>query len=149
MRSYPRNRIPGDTRTVDNSGAIGDFIWYDADGDGMKDDAEAGMAGVTLRLYEDADNNGVLSAGDVLLTTTATDDNGLYQFTGLPDDQNVVVVDSGTLPANVTQTYDPNEAAPCSTCDGQSAANVIGGGEIDTIDFAYKPTGVIDSPNPY
>ena len=32
-------------------GAIGDFVWYDADGDGIQDVGEPGIANVTLDLY--------------------------------------------------------------------------------------------------
>ena len=34
-----------------NPGAIGDFVWYDADGDGKQDVGEPGIANVTLDLY--------------------------------------------------------------------------------------------------
>ncbi len=32
-------------------GAIGDFVWYDADADGIQDVGEPGIANVTLDLY--------------------------------------------------------------------------------------------------
>ena len=32
------------------TGAIGDRVWIDADGDGVQDPGEAGLAGVTVQL---------------------------------------------------------------------------------------------------
>jgi protocatechuate 3,4-dioxygenase beta subunit len=121
---------------VDNSGSIGDTVWFDADGDGTQDAGEAGMAGVTVRLYEDTDNSGTLTAGDVLVDIQATDASGYYQFDGLPDGEYVVKVDETTLPEGVTQTGDPD-----ATLDSQGEATVTGGGAVDTVDFGYQPSG--------
>lgn len=53
---------------------LGDKVWYDADGDGVQDAGENGVAGVTIILY-----NNVGAA----IASTATDANGYYQFTNL------------------------------------------------------------------
>src|SRR5207244_759576 len=55
-------------------GSIGNFVWEDANFNGIQDLGEVGIAGVTVRL-RDANNN--------LLSTKVTDSNGQYQFTGL------------------------------------------------------------------
>lgn len=44
--------------TEEQSGAIGDFIWYDAHIDGIQDAYEPGIANVTMVLYRDEDDNG-------------------------------------------------------------------------------------------
>ncbi len=76
------------------SGAIGDFIWYDANGNGIEDVGEPGIGNVTVDLYVDTDNNGVYSGGDTLVDSTVTDSNGGYLFTGLiPETYFVVVTD--------------------------------------------------------
>ena len=53
---------------------IGDFVWFDADGDGVQDPDEAAIVGATVNLYDAAGN---------LLATTTTDSNGHYYFSSL------------------------------------------------------------------
>jgi choice-of-anchor A domain-containing protein/uncharacterized repeat protein (TIGR01451 family) len=55
-------------------GSIGDFVWNDANHNGIQDAGEAGISNVTVNLYT--------SAG-VLVSTTTTDANGKYLFSNL------------------------------------------------------------------
>ncbi len=50
---------------------IGNRIWRDSDGDGIQDPGEAGIAGITVHLYDAAGN---------LIATAVTDSNGEYYF---------------------------------------------------------------------
>lgn len=62
---------------------IGDYVWYDADGDGCQDPDEMGAAGVEVNLYAGCDNEEVVA-------TTFTDENGYYEFCELmPGDYRV------------------------------------------------------------
>lgn len=54
---------------------LGDFVWHDANRDGIQEKGESGLAGLTLRLLDAAAN---------VLATTTSDSNGGYQFCGLP-----------------------------------------------------------------
>ncbi|MBK7894234.1 MAG: carboxypeptidase regulatory-like domain-containing protein [Anaerolineaceae bacterium] len=54
--------------------AIGNYVWLDADEDGLQDIGEPGIENVTVNLYD---------SNDVLTGTTSTDANGLYQFIDL------------------------------------------------------------------
>ena len=54
-------------------GAIGDFVWYDTNKNGIEDIGEPGIPNVTLDLYR----NGVKIA------TTTTDQDGGYLFSNL------------------------------------------------------------------
>jgi hypothetical protein len=58
-----------------SGGSLGDFVWNDADNDGIQDAGEAGVFGVTVNLLD--------SLGNWLASTT-TDGTGHYQFAGRP-----------------------------------------------------------------
>jgi len=75
-------------------GSIGNFVWSDANFNGIQDLGETGIAGVTVKL-RDANNN--------LLATTTTNANGQYDFTNLANGTYVVeiVTPSGYTPTLV------------------------------------------------
>lgn len=62
-------------------GSIGDFVWFDADGDGIQDPTESGVPGATVRL---------LGSDGGLLATAMTGSGGTYLFTGLAAGRYVV-----------------------------------------------------------
>ncbi len=71
--------------------------WNDLNGNGKWDTGEPALSGVTV--YLDANNNGVLDAGEISTTTAA---DGSYAFTGLaPGTYTVAEV----VPAGWQQTY--------------------------------------------
>lgn len=55
-------------------GAIGNYVWYDADQDGVQDANEVGTPGVTVTLYD---------ASNTIIGITSTDANGFYIFNNL------------------------------------------------------------------
>ena len=55
---------------------IGDFVWDDADGDGIQDAGEAGHSGVTVNLRD--------SGTDAVVQTTTSGASGLYGFSSVP-----------------------------------------------------------------
>ncbi|WP_300267328.1 SdrD B-like domain-containing protein, partial [Microbacterium sp.] len=65
---------PGETVEPEKDYAIGDVTWIDANKDGVQDDAEQVLPGVTVELIQN---------GEVIRTTT-TDDRGRYIFDQLP-----------------------------------------------------------------
>ncbi|MDQ1301062.1 MAG: hypothetical protein QG637_983, partial [Chloroflexota bacterium] len=75
---------------------IGDYVWYDAAGDGEHFDAEgeydAGIDGALINLYEDFNKNGVLDTSELNTLTTTT--------TG--DDPNTIGIEHGWYNFNVT-----------------------------------------------
>ncbi len=72
-------------------GSIGDTVWFDTDGNGLIDGAEAGIAGVRVFLTIPG------TAGALEATTDA---NGLYLFPGLAAGSYDVTVDITTAPTN-------------------------------------------------
>lgn len=128
-----------DVNNNTGTGAIGDRVWVDADGDGLQDPGEPGLAGVTVTLYTDPDGNGIY--GNALYTTT-TDANGNFIFDDLPAGSYVVVVNEGVAPAGYTPTADPDQpGAPCTLCDNRALTPIIlaPGDVYLNADFGYMP----------
>ena len=58
-------------------GTIGDEVWFDVNADGTQQIAgEPGIAGVTVALALDANNNGVIDAGEIIATDTTDSATG-------------------------------------------------------------------------
>ncbi|MBL9089015.1 MAG: carboxypeptidase regulatory-like domain-containing protein, partial [Planctomycetia bacterium] len=106
------------------TGAIGDRVWFDVDGDGVQDAGEAGIAGVTLEL--------VNAAGQVI-ATEVTNSAGSYLFVGLADGTYTVRVVAATLPAGLTNTFGGT----------QQSATVLNASTDLSKDFGYQPSGTI------
>jgi uncharacterized repeat protein (TIGR01451 family) len=125
--------------------SIGDLLYYDWDGDGVKDANEEGIPNITMNLYLDVNANGEYDDGtDMFRASTVTNANGGYLFSNLPPGNYVVWVDENDpdFPKSYNQTADPNYAGiPCVTCDGTGNATLTTGAVL-TMDFGYKPTGV-------
>ncbi len=103
--------------------SIGDYVWLDANQDGIQAGDEYGISGVTVGLYDDNNN---------LIETTTTDDHGGYGFTNLPPGDYYVVV---TPPAGYTIV--PQDRGTDDTADsdingsGQTTTTTLDPGEND------------------
>ena len=60
---------------------LGNIVWYDQNNDGIKQTTETGVAGATVNLYADANNDNIADGAAVATTTTAA--NGSYAFANL------------------------------------------------------------------
>ena len=70
---------------------LGDFVFNDADGDGVQDAGESGVEGVLVKL-QNPDGSAVVDGNGDPITTT-TDANGAYAFNGLtPGEYKVMFV---------------------------------------------------------
>jgi hypothetical protein len=122
-----------ETNNNTGTGAIGDRVWIDADGDGVQDPGEAGLGGVEVTLYTDDDGDGIY---DDVFAITTTDDAGNYIFDNLPADAYVVEVT--TPPTGYTQTGDPDGLSDNKT----TSPIILGPGDVYVnADFGYNPTG--------
>ena len=70
--------------------ALGDLVWDDRDNDGVFQVGEPGIDGVTVRLYVDADDNGLPDGAALASQTTSS--GGYYRFTDLATGTYVVEV---------------------------------------------------------
>ncbi|NNM29891.1 MAG: hypothetical protein HKO57_10230, partial [Akkermansiaceae bacterium] len=118
------------------TGAIGDRVWNDADGDGLQDPGESGIGGVTVSLLTDDNGDGIYGGtGDNAAATTTTAPDGSYIFDGLSAGGYVVKV---TAPAGYTQTGDPD-----GTVDGKTTVPIVlaPGDVFVNADFGYDLAG--------
>ena len=75
--------------------AIGDFVWFDTNHNGIQDNGEAGVPGVGVTLHDSL---------NAVVGHTVTDANGLYLFDRLPPGTYQVCFDASTLPAGYSFT---------------------------------------------
>ena len=103
--------------TASTGGTIGDLVWDDADGDGVLDAGEAGVAGVMVTLRADPGGDGVYD----VIATQVTAADGSYSFANLPADRYrlVVSVPAGSL----------------ATTPTANSVNLGAGASVDTADF--------------
>lgn len=96
--------------------SIGDLVWHDIDGDGVRDGGEAGIGGLTV----------TLTGGDLVTPLTdTTGPNGDYSFDGL-------------APGTYTVTVAPPASAAATTPAGNSeTVTVLSGSPSDDVDFGY------------
>ncbi|QDU19434.1 SdrD B-like domain-containing protein [Urbifossiella limnaea] len=123
------------------TGALGDRVWIDSDGDSLQGAValEPGLPGVGLTLTWSGADDTFGTADDVTGATT-TDAAGNYSFNGLPLDLGRfrVVVTPATLPGNATQTFDldglatPNDAGTAAPITLTTAAP-----SRTDVDFGY------------
>ena len=126
--------------------SIGDYVWLDADNDGVQDPNENGLPNVTVRLYIDQNNNGAIDGGDTLIQTTTTDAFGAYLFSGLHPDDYLVDVDqtsSVTSPYDGATTIAVAMAPTTGTTNPRDVTITTVGQAITNADFGYNWTGSI------
>ncbi|MGB1249580.1 MAG: SdrD B-like domain-containing protein [Candidatus Promineifilaceae bacterium] len=146
-------------------GSIGDTVFFDTDADGngpsmtaiddasavtqgaggSADSADSGIAGVTVSLIRDLDGDGIYDAGEPIIATTQTDENGQYLFSGLPVDDGggdsdadyiVWVNDTNNVLDGMEQTYDDDGAA--GTPNQSAVAISSGSPDARDQDFGYS-----------
>ncbi|MEZ5039338.1 MAG: SdrD B-like domain-containing protein [Saprospiraceae bacterium] len=119
--------------------SLGDYVWEDLNGNGIQDDGDTGVEGVTVNLKDES--------GDVIETTT-TGPDGSYSFTGLdPGTYSVqFVLPSGYTysPVNIGDDALDSDADPAQ--NGMTATTTLESGENDpTLDAGiYQTTSLGD-----
>jgi fimbrial isopeptide formation D2 family protein/uncharacterized repeat protein (TIGR01451 family) len=117
---------------------VGDFVWYDLDGDGVFDVGEPGIAGVVVTLIGAGPDNSFGTADDVSFGTQTTDINGLYTFTNVAP--GLLRARTSNLPAGLTiPTYDLDGIATAN----QAIFTGVSGINRTDVDFGYRASGSI------
>jgi protocatechuate 3,4-dioxygenase beta subunit len=122
------------------TGSIGDYVWGDADGDGIQDATETGLGGVTVQLFLDA-NNDCIADGAAVATTT-TNASGFYQFTGLAAGNYLVQFPNiaGYFPSPANQGSDDTKDSDIDPNTGKVCGVSLAAGQNRTdIDAGYCP----------
>ena len=121
---------------------IGDTLFYDWDGDAVQDSHDEGMPNVTVKLYYDANSNGIIdTATDGFIMSDVTDSSGNYLFENLPNGAYIVEVDETDpqFPSHYLQTLDPDESG-VATNPNNTGSSIINNSDDLSIDFAYQPS---------
>ncbi len=63
---------------------VGNLVWQDTNDNGVRDNGEPGIDGVTVELWNAGADNSIGGTDDVLLKTTTTSGGGAYLFTSVP-----------------------------------------------------------------
>jgi SdrD B-like domain len=122
--------------TCNNFAGIGDYLWFDLDGDGRQGTQEPGVSGMQVRLY---------NSSDIRIASTSTDANGMYSFTNIPPGNGYYVRFS--KPAGYVFT--PQNMGGANRSDnskadagGQSVSfNLTAGNILTTIDAGIQSAG--------
>ena len=113
---------------IDTSATIGDSVWLDADADGVFDNKESGIGGVTLDIYLDENGDRLLDGDDSLLNTVTTDVDGFYDFANLATGEYIV---------KLTDTGNVLDGRILTTTDTVSAVDLARGEDHDDANFGF------------
>ncbi len=115
--------------------SVGDYVWLDMNGDGLQDQTDVPLEGVTLTITK-ADGSAVTNTKGQPVTTTTTDATGRYTFDNLPFGQYKVTV---TAPAAYTSTKTGagTSATDSSTTSATSRLMTTNGDRDPTLDFGF------------
>jgi large repetitive protein len=145
-----KNNPTVDAGLVPAFGSIGDYVWKDANTNGIQDATEKGVANVTVELYK-TDANGTVTGSAI--KTAKTDATGKYLFDSLASGNYKVKFVTTSFPADCAKLTDPDKGtddtvdSDANTTDGFSpkvTINAKGTGTAKnnpTIDAGLLPTG--------
>ena len=120
--------------------SVGDYVWFDANKDGLQDSDEPALPGITATIV-DASGNPVVDASGRPVSAVTTGADGKYTFENLlPGDYKV----SFQTPAGYEATISGAGADRALDSNGAEASvTLVQGQTDDTIDFGAVGTGVI------
>jgi uncharacterized surface anchored protein len=116
------------------TGGLGNFVWLDADKDGVQDTNETGLGGVTVTLYA--------ADGITKIATTVTDKTGYYSFVNLPAAD--YVVGFTNMPEGfvfTNQTNGTTDGSDVNPSTGKTPPITVGTTFVETVDAGLYPSG--------
>jgi hypothetical protein len=138
--------------------SLGNLVWNDINGNGLKDSNEPGVAGVSVHLYKDDNNNNVPDNGAIATTTTSA--TGVYNFSNLPDGNYILGIETMAgygIGGTAATSSDPdnnvdNDNNGILNAGGEYRSNAItlttgfeptNGNDNYTLDFALRGTACV------
>ena len=131
--------------------SIGDYVWFDANKDGIQDTDEYGVAGVRVTLVDSLDRPVVDANGNTVAAVT-TDANGKYTFENLLPNPERMLAQNGndsytvrfTPPAGYTGTTSNAGTDADTDSNGPTPKVTLAEGQKDmSIDFGLISNGYI------
>ena len=116
--------------------SIGDRVWCDTNGNGIQDNGEAGVSGVTIKL---------LNSGGSVVDTTTTDSYGNYKFSTQPGDYQVQVIKPSAFGGFTKANQGSNDAvdSDVDASTGKTGLITLLAGANDTsVDIGLTPPQV-------
>ncbi len=125
-----------------NLNSLSDTFWFDADADGIFDPEENPISGVTVNLYNDADNNGIpdvdANGQPEVVATDVSDSNGDVDFSGLEDGNYIIGV------TDINSALNGLNGTTIEAVNALSDTVTLAGGATDDQNsFGYNNPGLI------
>lgn len=124
--------------------SVGDYVWIDANGDGLQDSTDVPLEGVTLAITTST-GGPVTDVFGRSVSTTTTDSSGHYSFDWLPFGTYKVTVTppAGCLPT--TANVGSNRAVDSATGSATSVALTSAGQRDGSLDFGFVRVATPDA----
>ncbi len=132
------------------TGAIGDSVWVDRNGDGLRDATETGQDGVTVTLHGPGPDGALGTADDTTATAVSTA-GGAYQFAYLAPGPYRVAIEAADLPTGGAFTTASSYAVSLVAAENHTTSDfgLRWSGAIGDLVFAdYNGNGVADAGEP-
>lgn len=104
---------------------LGNLVWLDRNANGIANNGEPGIEGVTVEVWQDADANSIASTGDVKIDETITDANGKYAFTNLKAGSYYVVIPTPDTQAALSGLFSSSVNEEVTDDDGDNNDNGV------------------------
>ncbi|MEL6924775.1 MAG: SdrD B-like domain-containing protein, partial [Bacteroidota bacterium] len=124
-----------------NSGVcVGDYVWLDGDRDGTQGQYENGVEGVEVLLIQAGSDGMYCTDDDVVVASTKTDAEGLYEFCCVTPGEYSILFDPVSLPVDFIFTTtdaggDDEKDSDADPVSGKTPAFTITDGQMDDFSF--------------